>query len=108
LSQASVVDAARLFARTRMAPWDCRQAGRGVCWTYNKAYQETIMKLRLASPSLAARLHGPLRFGRAWRGHELALRIIQLVVLITLAAVGARLVAEGVALLMRTIAALVA
>ncbi|BDT59434.1 MAG: hypothetical protein ACRYF7_07850 [Janthinobacterium lividum] len=63
------------------------------------------MKLRLATPGFAQRLHGPLRFGRAWRGHELALRLAQLAVLIVVAVVGARLVAGGVALLVRTIAA---
>ncbi|WP_152594586.1 hypothetical protein [Massilia sp. BSC265] len=66
------------------------------------------MKLRLASPHLAARFHGPLRFGRAWRGHELALRIVQLAAIIVLAAVGAKLIASGVALLTRTIAGFVA
>lgn len=66
------------------------------------------MKLRLASPAFASRFHGPLRFGRAWRGHELALRLVQLAVLIVVAAVGAKLMAEGVALLTRTIAGLVA
>ena len=66
------------------------------------------MKLRLASPALASRLHGPLRFGRAWRGHELALRLVQLAVLVVVAALGAKLIAEGVALLTRTIAGLVA
>lgn len=66
------------------------------------------MKLRLATPSFANRFHGPLRFGRAWRGHELALRLVQLAVLIVVAAVGAKLMASGVALLTRTIAGLVA
>lgn len=66
------------------------------------------MKLRLASPAFASRFHGPLRFGRAWRGHELALRLLQLAVLIVVAGVGAKLMAEGVALLTRTIAGLVA
>lgn len=66
------------------------------------------MKRRLASPALAGRLHGPLRFGRAWRGHELALRLVQLAALIVVAALGAKLIAGGVALLARAIAALVA
>ena len=65
------------------------------------------MKLRLASPRLAGRFHGPLRFGRVWRGHELALRLIQIAVLIAVAPAGAKLVAEGVALLTRTIGGLV-
>jgi hypothetical protein len=65
------------------------------------------MKPRLALPNVAGRLHGPLRFGRLWRGHELALRIVQLAVLIVLAAVGAKLVAEGVAMAVRAIAGLI-
>lgn len=63
------------------------------------------MKFRLASP-LAARRHGPLRFGRAWRGHELALRVLQLAIFIALAAFGAKVIAAGVALLTRSIAGL--
>lgn len=66
------------------------------------------MKLRLAPPALASRLHGPLRFGRAWRGHELALRLAQLAAIIVLAAFGAKLIAAAVALLTRTIAGFVA
>ena len=66
------------------------------------------MKLRLASPHLAERFHGPMRFGRAWRGHELALRLVQLAVLVVVAGVGAKLVAEGVAMLVRTIASMIA
>ncbi|KFC61497.1 hypothetical protein [Massilia sp. LC238] len=65
------------------------------------------MKLRLATPAFASRFHGPLRFGRAWRGHELGLRLVQLAVLIAVAVVGARLIAGGVALLTRTIAGLI-
>ncbi|QOY92737.1 hypothetical protein IM543_14105 [Massilia sp. UMI-21] len=65
------------------------------------------MKFRLASPHLAARLHGPLRFGRRWRGHELALRLIQLALLVVLAAVGARLIAGGFAFLTRAIAGMI-
>lgn len=66
------------------------------------------MKLRLASPHLAERFHGPLRFGRRWRGHELALRLVQLALLIVVAAAGAKLIAEGVALATRMIAGLFA
>ena len=54
------------------------------------------MKLRLAPSNLASRLHHPLRFGRVWRGHELLLRIVQLALLVLLAGVGARLIANGV------------
>lgn len=66
------------------------------------------MKFRLALPSLPARFHGPLRFGRVCRGHELALRMVQLLVLIVVAAVGAKFIATGVALLTRTIAGFIA
>lgn len=65
------------------------------------------MKFRLAS-SLPSRLHGPLRFGRACRGHELALRMVQLLVLIVVAALGAKFIAAGVALLTRAIAGFIA
>lgn len=62
------------------------------------------MKLRLASPHLAERFHGPMRFGRRWRGHELALRLVQLAILIVVAAVGARLIAGAVTMATRAIA----
>ncbi|MCC2957417.1 hypothetical protein LK542_17510 [Massilia sp. IC2-477] len=65
------------------------------------------MKFRLASPHLAERFHGPMRFGRRWRGHELALRLVQLAVLAVVAVVGARLIANGVAGAARWIAAVV-
>ena len=65
------------------------------------------MKLRLASPHLAERFHGPLRFGRRWRGHELPLRLVQLAVLVLIGAIGAKLMADGVALLIGAIAGLV-
>lgn len=65
------------------------------------------MKRRLAVPNMAVRLQGPLRFGRLWRGHEMALRIVQLAVLIVLAGVAAKLVAGGVALAARAIAGFV-
>lgn len=55
------------------------------------------MKLRLAPAHLAARFHRPLRFGRRWRGHELPLRIIQLVLIAWLGYSGAQLIAHGVA-----------
>jgi len=61
------------------------------------------MKLRLAPPHLAQRLHNPMRFGRRWRGHELALRLIQLAVLVVVAGVGAKLIAEGVAMVVHAI-----
>ena len=62
------------------------------------------MKLRLASPHLAERFHGPLRFGRRWRGHELALRLVQLALLVVVAAVGARLIAAAVTIGTRAVA----
>lgn len=62
------------------------------------------MKLRPASLHFALPFHGPLRFGRRWRGHELLLRILQLVLLIALALPAAKLIAHGVALAVRTIA----
>lgn len=65
------------------------------------------MKFRLASPHLAERFHGPMRFGRRWRGHELALRLVQLVLLVVVAVAGARLVANGVAWAARAIAGMV-
>jgi len=60
------------------------------------------MKPRLTLPAFTHRFHGPLRFGRRWRGHELMLRIVQLALLIVLAWFGAGLVATGVAALART------
>ncbi|MCD2519033.1 hypothetical protein LQ564_22280 [Massilia sp. G4R7] len=62
------------------------------------------MKLRLASPHFAERFHGPMRFGRRWRGHELALRLIQMAVLIVVGLIAARLIAGGVTLGARAIA----
>jgi len=58
------------------------------------------MKLRLAPSNLATRIHRPLRFGSRWRGHELPLRILQLVVLAWLAVAGARLIGQGIARLL--------
>jgi hypothetical protein len=55
------------------------------------------MKLRLAPSNLATRIHQPLRFGSRWRGHELPLRMCQLVVIALLAGVGSRLLAHAIA-----------
>ncbi|MGJ7918827.1 hypothetical protein ACI48D_25590 [Massilia sp. LXY-6] len=55
------------------------------------------MKLRLAPSNLATRLHRPLRFGSRWRGHELPLRLCQLILLALLAVTVARLVGQGIA-----------
>lgn len=57
------------------------------------------MKFDPAHSALAARLHRPLRFGSRWRGHELALRLCQLVVIAVVAVLGAQFIAHGVALL---------
>lgn len=65
------------------------------------------MKLRLAPASLASQLHRPLRFGRRWRGHELALRIIQLILIASLGFFGAQLVAHGISQGGRALAGLV-
>jgi len=54
------------------------------------------MKLRLAPAHLAERIHRPLRFGRRWRGHELILRIIQIILIATLGFMGAQMIAHGV------------
>jgi hypothetical protein len=57
------------------------------------------MKFHPAHSSLAARMHRPMRFGRRWRGHELALRIVQLIVIAFVAVLGAQCIAHGVAML---------
>ena len=62
------------------------------------------MKLHLTHPHLTERFHGPMRFGRRWRGHELALRLVQLAVLVVVAAVGARLIAAAVTMGTRAVA----
>jgi hypothetical protein len=69
--------------------------------------EETIMKLRLAPAGLATQLHRPMRFGRRFRGHELLLRIIQVVLLLWLAVAGAKLIAHGVAVGSRALAGLI-
>lgn len=65
------------------------------------------MKLRLAPANLAEQFHRPLRFGRLWRGHELALRVIQLALIATLGFTGAQLIAHGISQGGRAIAGLV-
>lgn len=62
------------------------------------------MKPRLASIHLPERFRGPMRFGRRWRGHELALRLVQLALLVVVAAVGARLIAAAVTFGTRAVA----
>lgn len=68
---------------------------------------ETIMKLRPPSLHLPAQFHGPVRFGRRWRNHELPLRLIQLALFVVLAAVAAKTIATGVALAIKAVAGLV-
>jgi hypothetical protein len=60
---------------------------------------ETIMNIRHAPAHLATRFHQPLRFGRVWRGHELILRLIQVVLIVTFAVLGAQWIARGVRML---------
>ena len=55
------------------------------------------MKRRLVPDHLAMHLHRPLRFGSRMRGHELLLRIGQLILIGWLAVVGAKLIAQVVA-----------
>jgi len=62
------------------------------------------MNVRLASSHLATQFHRPLRFGRVWRGHELALRAIQATLILFLAVFGAKLLAHGVALASQALA----
>lgn len=64
------------------------------------------MNVRLASAQLATQIHRPLRFGRRWRGHELALRLIQVVLILWLAVAGAKFFAHGVALASQALARL--
>lgn len=62
------------------------------------------MKLRLAPGHLATRIHGPLRFGSRWRGHELMLRVCQLMVFALLAVIGGRLIAQLISHIVRAVA----
>lgn len=59
------------------------------------------MKLRFAPPHLATRIHGPLRFGSRWRGHELLLRVCQVVAFAVLAVLGGQLVAQLIRAIVR-------
>lgn len=60
------------------------------------------MKLPLAHSHLTSRFHGPLRFGARWRGHELMLRMIQVVLLLTFAVFGAQFFAQGIRMLVES------
>ena len=65
------------------------------------------MKSGSRQPSWQNALHRPLRFGRRWRGHELALRLIQVVLIAALGFTGAQLIAHGVSQGGRALAGLV-
>jgi hypothetical protein len=54
------------------------------------------MKLRLPQLNVATHFHRPLRFGRVWRGRELVLRVVQLIILVWLGVVGGQLIARAV------------
>jgi hypothetical protein len=51
---------------------------------------------RLPQLNLATRFHLPLRLGSRWRGRELPLRIVQLLVLVWLGVAGGQLIAQAV------------
>jgi hypothetical protein len=54
------------------------------------------MKRQLPQHNLTVNFHRPLRLGRRWRGHELPLRIVQLLVLVWLGVIGGQLIAKAV------------
>ena len=54
------------------------------------------MKRRLPQLHMPMHFHLPLRFGSRWRGHELPVRIVQLLVLVWLGVEGGKLVARAV------------
>jgi hypothetical protein len=54
------------------------------------------MKHRLPQLKLATHFPRPLRFGSRWRGHELPLRIVQLLALVWLGVIGGQLIARAV------------
>ena len=51
------------------------------------------MKLRLGTSHLSDFLHRPARHGHGWRDHEGIFRAIQLVLMVVVALVGAKLIA---------------
>jgi len=63
------------------------------------------MKLRLAPMHLPARFHGPLRFGSRWRGHELLLRMCQVMVFALVAVIGGQLLVQMIRFVVRAAAA---
>jgi hypothetical protein len=50
------------------------------------------------------RFHGPLRFGSRWRGHELLLRLCQVMVFALVAVVGGQLVVQLIRFVVRAAA----
>jgi hypothetical protein len=54
------------------------------------------MKRRLPQLNLANHFHQPVRFGRVWRGRELPLRIVQLLILVWLGVIGGQMIAQAV------------
>ena len=54
------------------------------------------MKRQLPQLNLSMHSHRPLRFGRRWRGHELPLRIVQVLILAWLGVVGGQMIAQAV------------
>jgi hypothetical protein len=51
------------------------------------------------------RFHGPLRFGSRWRGHELLLRVCQLMAFAVVAVLGGQLIAQLIRFVVRIFAA---
>jgi hypothetical protein len=54
------------------------------------------MKHELPQLNSGIHSHRTLRFGRRWRGHELPLRIVQLLILVWLGVVGGQMIAQAV------------
>lgn len=52
------------------------------------------MKRHLMPAAVATHLHRPMRFGKRMRGHELMLRMAQLALIVFLAVVGAKFLAQ--------------
>lgn len=61
------------------------------------------MKLRIGTPHLPAFLHRHDRSGQSAHGHEGIFRVIQLVLMVVVALVGAKLIAGGAVLAVRMI-----
>jgi len=61
------------------------------------------MKIRLASPNLAALFHRPTHLGSHLRGHEGIFRVIQLVLMVVVALFCAKLIAGGAVMALRAL-----